>query len=89
MNELPVDGLLDGDPSAHDGVVMNAVGAARRSLVTHLTVSGVSVAAVVPESVISALSAAEDADEEADADAAMDEPGPSLPWEQVKAELEP
>jgi len=38
----------------------------------------------VPESVIEALRAAEDAED----DAAMDEPGESIPWEQVKAELD-
>ena len=42
-------------------------------------------AAIVPESVIEALRAAEDA---AEADVAMDEPGESIPWEQVKAELD-
>jgi hypothetical protein len=42
----------------------------------------------VPESVIDALRTAEDAEDAADADAAMDEPGESIPWEQIKAELE-
>ena len=41
-------------------------------------------AAIVPESMLEALRAAEDA---AEADAAMDEPGEDVPWEQVKAEL--
>jgi antitoxin Phd len=41
----------------------------------------------VPESLIEALRAAEDAEDAAEADAAMDEPGESVPWEQVKAEL--
>jgi hypothetical protein len=45
------------------------------------------VAAIVPESVIVALRGAEDAKDAAEADAAMDEPGESIPWEQVKAEL--
>ena len=34
-----------------------------------------------------ALRAAEDAEDAAEADAAMDEPGESVPWEQGKAEL--
>jgi hypothetical protein len=46
------------------------------------------VAAIVPESVIDALRAAEDAEDAAEADAAMDEPGDPIPWEQVKAELD-
>ena len=44
--------------------------------------------AIVPESVIDALRTAEDAEDAAEADAAMDEPGESIPWEQIKAELE-
>jgi len=46
------------------------------------------VAAIVPESVLDALRAAEDAEDAAEADAAMDGPGESIPWEQVKAELD-
>jgi len=38
--------------------------------------------------VIEALRAAEDAEDAAEADAAMDEPGASIPWEQVRAELD-
>jgi hypothetical protein len=37
--------------------------------------------------VIEALGAAEDGEDAAEADAAMDEPGESIPWERVKAEL--
>ena len=44
--------------------------------------------AIVPESVIEALRAAEDAEDAPEADVAMDEPGESIPWEQVKAELD-
>jgi hypothetical protein len=36
---------------------------------------------------IDALRAVEDAEDAAEADAAMDEPGESISWEQVKAEL--
>jgi hypothetical protein len=51
------------------------------------TVAGERVAAIVPESLIEALRAAEDAEDIAEADAAMDEPGESVSWDQVKAEL--
>ena len=51
-------------------------------------IRGERVAAIVPESVLDALRAAEDAEDAAEADAAMDEPGESIPWEQVKAELD-
>ena len=44
-------------------------------------------AAIVPESVIETLRAAEDAEDAAEADAAMDEPGESIPWDQAKADL--
>ena len=67
--------------------VKAAVENARRGVITHLTISGERVAAIVPESVIDALRASEDAEDIAEADAAMDEPGESIPWEQVKAEL--
>jgi hypothetical protein len=42
--------------------------------------------AIEPESVIEALREAEDAQDAAEVDAAMDEPGESIPWEQVRAE---
>jgi hypothetical protein len=67
--------------------VAAAVENARRGVITHLTISGERVAAIVPESVIDALRAAEDTGDIAEADAAMDEPSESIPWEQVKAEL--
>lgn len=60
---------------------------ARHGLITHLTIAGERVAAVVPESVIETLRSAEDAEDAAEADAAMDEPGESIPWERVRAEL--
>lgn len=67
--------------------VEKAVKLASRGVITYLTIHGKRVAAIVPESVIEALRAAEDAEDAAEADAAMEEPGESIPWEQVKAEL--
>lgn len=67
--------------------VEQAVELALRGVITHLTLRGERVAAIVPESLIEALRAAEDAEDAAEADAAMDEPGESVPWKQVKAEL--
>jgi antitoxin Phd len=67
--------------------VEQAVELARRGVITHLTIHGERVAAIVPESLLDALRAAEDAEDAAEADAAIDEPGESIPWEQVKAEL--
>jgi hypothetical protein len=76
---------------AHDLPVSPAVAEAveltRRGVITYLTIRGERVAAIVPESLIETLRAAEDAEDAAQADAAMDEPGESVPWEQVKAEL--
>jgi hypothetical protein len=75
------------DLPADSPAVAAAVENARHSVITHLTVRGERVAAIVPEKLIEALRAAEDAEDIAEADAAMDEPGESVPWEQVKAEL--
>ena len=74
-------------PASSPAVEEAAELARSRGVITHLTIQGERVAAIVPESVIDALRAAEDAEDAADADAAMDEPGESIPWEQVKAEL--
>jgi len=68
--------------------IERAVDLARRGVITHLTIHGERVAAIVPESVIDALRAAEDAEDAAEADAAMGEAGEPVPWEQVKAELD-
>jgi hypothetical protein len=76
------------DLPADSPAVAHAVEDARRGVITHLTYRGERVAAIVPESVIEALRAAEDAEDAAEADAAMDEPGESIPWEQVRAELD-
>jgi hypothetical protein len=76
------------DLPADSPAVAHAVEDARRGVITHLTYRGERVAAIVPESVIEALRAAEDAEDAAEADAAMDEAGDSIPWEQVRAELD-
>jgi hypothetical protein len=81
MSELAHD--LPADRTA----VADAVENARHGVITHLTIGGERVAAIVPEAMIEALRAAEDAEDAAEADAAMDEPGESVAWEQVKAEL--
>ena len=44
-------------------------------------------AAIVPESVIEALRAAEDAEDAAEADASWDEPGESIPLDELEAEF--
>lgn len=74
--------------SAHDlpvsPAVEQAVDLAQRGVITHLTINGERVAAIVPEAVLDALRAAEDA---AEADVATEEPGESMRWEHVKVEL--
>jgi hypothetical protein len=67
--------------------VEQAVELARRGVITHLTIAGERVAAIVPESVIEAFRAAEDAEDAAEADEAMDETGESVSWRDLKAEL--
>ena len=77
VQELPAD-----SPAVSAAIVR-----ARHGVITHLTVRGERVAAIVPESMLDALRAAEDAEDAAEADAAIDEPGEDVPWEQAKAEL--
>lgn len=77
MRDLPVSG-----PAVEEAVAL-----ARRGVITHLTIHGERVAAIVPESVIEALRSAEDVEDVAEADAAMVEPGESVPWEHLKTEL--
>lgn len=74
-------------PAEQSKLLADAVGDARRGVITHVTIRGVRVAAIVPESVLDALRAAEDAEDAAEADASWDEPGEDIPWEQVKDEL--
>jgi hypothetical protein len=78
----PARDLPVGSPAVEEAVEL-----ARRGVITHLTIRGERVAAIVPESLVEALRAAEDAEDAAEADAAMDEPGESIPWERVKTEL--
>lgn len=78
MSELPLEEV----PAASDAVHQAADGR-----VIHITEGGQRIAAIVPESVLRSLQAAEDAEDAAEADAAFDEPGEDIPWEQVKAEL--
>lgn len=76
---------------AHDlpvsPAVEEAVELARHGVITHLTIRGERVAAIVPESLIEALRAAEDAEDAAEAEAAMAEPGDSIPLEELAAEF--
>jgi antitoxin (DNA-binding transcriptional repressor) of toxin-antitoxin stability system len=76
--ELPVD-----EPK----LLAEAVDDARLGVITHLTVRGERVAAIVPESMLDALRAAEDAEDAEEADAAMDEPGESVSLEELEAEF--
>jgi len=77
--------------AAHDlpvsPAVEQAVELARSGVITHLTIRGERVAAIVPESMIDALRAAEDAEDAAEADAAMAEPGDSIALEELEAEF--
>lgn len=67
--------------------VEEAVELARRGVITHLTIQGKRVAAIVPESVVDAFRMAEDAEDAAEADEAMDEPDESFSWRRIKTEL--
>ncbi len=75
------------DLPVSSSAVLQAVELARRGVITHLTIRGERVAAIVPESVIEALRAAEDAEDAAEAEAAMREPGASIPLEELEAEF--
>jgi antitoxin (DNA-binding transcriptional repressor) of toxin-antitoxin stability system len=78
MSELRLEEVPDASDAAHE---------AAGGQVIHITEGGQRIAAIVPESVLKALQAAEDATDATEADAAMDEPGEDVPWEQAKAEL--
>ena len=83
--------IIMGEPArdvpADSPAVRAAVANARHGVITHLTIGGERVAAIVPESVIAALRAAEDAEDVAEAEAAWDEPGDSVPLETLEAEF--
>jgi hypothetical protein len=70
-----------------DSPVTAAADDARHGVITHLVVGGERVAAIVPESMIEALRAAEDAEDAAEADAAMAEPGENIPLEELASEF--
>jgi hypothetical protein len=72
-------------PVEQPRLLAGAVEDARRGVITHLTIGGQRGAAIVPESVIEALRAPEDAQDAADADAAMDEPSESIALEDLEA----
>lgn len=75
------------DLPVSSSAVPEAVELARRGVITHLTIRGERVAAIVPESVIEALHAAEDAEDAAEADEAMAEPGASISLAELEAEF--
>ena len=78
MSELPVE---------ESPAVAAPARQAASGQVIHITEGGQGIAAIVPESMVEALLAAEDAEDAAEADAAWDEPGESVPLEQVEAEF--
>jgi len=75
------------DVPADSDAVRAAVANARRGVITHLTIAGERVAAIVPESVIELFRATEDAEDAAEADTAWDEPGESIPLGELEAEF--
>ena len=70
------------------GAVERLAQAARDGELVYLTSHGKRVAAVVPADVAEQFERAEDDQDIAAADAALAEPGESIPWERVKAELD-
>jgi len=80
----PARDLAADDPAVP---LASAVAGARHGVITQITVNGVRVAAIVPESVLDALRAAEDAEDARAADAAFAEGGEAAPLEEVAAEF--
>jgi antitoxin (DNA-binding transcriptional repressor) of toxin-antitoxin stability system len=78
MSELPLEEV----PAASEAVHEAASGR-----VIHITEGGRRLAAIVPESMLEALQAAEDAEDAAEADAAWEEPGESIPLSDLEAEF--
>jgi len=72
---------------ADSPAVRAAIANACRGVITHLTIGGERVAAIVPESVVDALRAAEDAEDVAAAETAWDEPGKSVSLKELDAEF--
>jgi antitoxin (DNA-binding transcriptional repressor) of toxin-antitoxin stability system len=70
------------------GAVERLAQAARDGELIYLTRHGQRVAAVVPADVAEQFEGDEDEQDIAAADAALAEPGESIPWEHVKAELD-
>jgi hypothetical protein len=78
MSELPLEQV----PAASDAVHEAASGR-----VIHITEGGQRLAAIVPESMLEALRDAEDTEDAAEAYAAWDEPGGSIPLDDLEAEF--
>ena len=78
MSELPVE--------ESPAMAAPARQAARGEVIV-VTEGGQRIAAIAPESMVEALRAAEDAEDAAEADAAWEEPGESIPLEQIEAEF--
>jgi len=83
MSEAAYDLPLD----IPGGTLGRAVDQAQAGVITHITVGGQRVAAIVPESLIEALRAAEDAEDAAAADEAFAEGGQAVPLAEVAAEF--
>jgi|SRR5216684_1045872 len=75
VSELPVE---------ESPAVAGPARQAARGQVIHITEGGQRIAAIVPESMVEALRAAEDAEDAAEADTALDEPGSLSRWSRSK-----
>src|ERR1017187_231616 len=75
------------DLPVNSPAVEQAVELARHGVITHLTIHGERGAAIVPESVLDALRSAEDAEDAAEPEAAISEPGDAIPLEELEAEF--
>src|ERR1039457_628278 len=75
------------DLPVNSPAVEQAVELARHGVITHLTIHGERGTAIVPESVLDALRSAEAAQDTAEAEAAISEPGDATPLEELEAEV--